>query len=54
MAYLFAIVKFQPIVIYNKSNGLLSNTINDIVFEGDNCCICSDKGVTICTLLMIY
>jgi ligand-binding sensor domain-containing protein/two-component sensor histidine kinase len=42
--------KFQPIVIYNKSNGLLSNTINDIVFEGDNCCICSDKGITLCTI----
>ena len=42
--------KFQPIVIYNKSNGLLSNTINDIVFEKDNCCICSDKGITICTI----
>lgn len=42
--------KFQPIVIYNKSNGLLSNTINDIVFNGDNCCICSDKGITTCTI----
>lgn len=42
--------KFQPIVIYNKSNGLLSNTINDIVFDGDNCCICSDKGITTCTI----
>jgi len=42
--------QFNPIVIYNKSNGLLSNTINDIVFEGNNCCICSDKGVTICTI----
>ena len=42
--------KFQPIVIYNKSNGLLSNTINDIVFEGENCCICSDKGITICSI----
>ena len=42
--------KFQPIVIYNKSNGLLSNTINDIVFDNDNCCVCSDKGITICTI----
>ena len=42
--------KFQPKVIYNKSNGLLSNTINDIVFNGDNCCICSDKGITTCTI----
>lgn len=42
--------KFNPIVIFNKSNGLLSNTINDIVFKGDNCCICSDKGITICSI----
>lgn len=42
--------KFNPIVVYNKSNGLLSNTINDIVFEGNNCCICSDKGITLCTI----
>ena len=42
--------KFQPIVIYNKSNGLLSNTINDVVFNGNNCCICSDKGITICAI----
>lgn len=40
---------FKPIVIYNKSNGLLSNTINDIVFDGNNCCICSDKGITLCS-----
>lgn len=38
---------FRPIVIYNKSNGLLSNTINDVFFDGDICCICSDRGVTI-------
>lgn len=42
--------KFNPIVIYNKSNGLLSNTINDIVFDNDNCCVCSDKGITLCTI----
>lgn len=42
--------KFQPIVIYNKSNGLLSNTINDIVFNDNKCCICSDKGITLCTI----
>jgi two-component sensor histidine kinase len=42
--------KFNPIVIYNKSNGLLSNTINDIVFKDNECCICSDKGITLCTI----
>lgn len=42
--------KFNPIVVYNKSNGLLSNTINDIVFNGNNCCICTNKGITLCTI----
>ncbi len=42
--------QFNPIVIYNKTNGLLSNTINDIVFNGNNCCICTDKGITTCTI----
>lgn len=42
--------KFNPIVIYNKSNGLLSNTINDVVFNENNCCICSDKGITLCSI----
>lgn len=42
--------KFNPIVVYNKSNGLLSNTINDIVFNGNNCCICTNKGITLCSI----
>ncbi len=42
--------KMRPIVIYNKSNGLLSNSINDIVFKGDNCCIGTNKGITICSI----
>lgn len=42
--------KFNPIAIYNKTNGLQSNTINDIVFENGNCCICSNKGITLCTI----
>lgn len=42
--------KFNPIVIYNKSNGLLSNTINDVFFDGNQCCICSDKGITVCDI----
>ncbi len=41
---------FNPLVIYNKSNGLLSNTINDVVFDGSQCCICSDKGITLCSI----
>lgn len=43
-------LNFKPIFIYNKSNGLLSNTINDIVFQGNNCSICTDKGITISRL----
>lgn len=42
--------QLNPIVIYNKSNGLLSNTINDIIFKGDMCCICTNKGITICAI----
>lgn len=42
--------KMNPIVVYNKSNGLLSNTINDIVFNGNECCICTNKGITLCTI----
>lgn len=41
---------FNPIVVYNKSNGLLSNTINDIVFKDSNCCICTNKGITLCSI----
>ena len=41
---------FNPIAIYNKTNGLQSNTINDIIFENDNCCICTNKGITICSI----
>lgn len=41
---------FNPVAIYNRSNGLLSNTINDIVFENDQCCICSNKGITLCNI----
>lgn len=38
---------FNPLVIYNKSNGLLSNSINDITFEDELCCISTNKGITI-------
>ena len=41
---------FNPIAIYNKTNGLQSNTINDIVFDNDNCCICTNKGTTLCSI----
>ncbi len=42
--------KFNPIAIYNKSNGLLSNTINDVIFKDTNCCICTNKGITLCSI----
>ncbi len=42
--------KFNPIVIFNKTNGLLSNTINDIVFNNKQCCICTNKGITLCNV----
>lgn len=42
--------QFNPVVIYNKSNGLLSNTINDIAFKGNLCCICTNKGITISSI----
>lgn len=42
--------KLNPIVIYNKSNGLLSNSVNDIIFDGDDCCICTNKGITVCSI----
>ncbi len=41
---------FNPIAIYNKTNGLQSNTINDIVFDSNNCCICTNKGTTLCSI----
>ncbi|MES2133654.1 MAG: histidine kinase [Bacteroidota bacterium] len=46
--------KMEPIVVYNKSNGLLSNSINDIVFKGDNCCICTNKGITVFSIANLF
>ena len=40
----------QPLAVYNKSNGLLSNSVNDIIFEQDKCCICTNKGITLCSI----
>jgi ligand-binding sensor domain-containing protein/two-component sensor histidine kinase len=37
----------NPITKYNKSNGLLSNTINDVVFNGPIACIATDRGISI-------
>ena len=37
----------QPITKYSKTSGLLSNTINDIVFNGQTACIATDRGISI-------
>ncbi len=43
--------QFNPITIFNKTNGLLSNIINDVVFSNDStCCICTNKGITLCSI----
>lgn len=37
----------KPLTEFNKSCGLLSNSINDISFENDRVCIGTDKGISI-------
>lgn len=37
----------NPITKYSKSCGLLSNTINDVVFNGQTACIATDRGISI-------
>ncbi len=37
----------NPITKYNKSSGLLSNTINDVIFSGATACIATDRGISI-------
>jgi len=37
----------EPIKILNKSTGLLSNSINDIVFNAETVCFCTARGVAI-------
>lgn len=37
----------NPITKYNKSSGLLSNTINDVIFNGSTACIATDRGISI-------
>lgn len=38
---------FNPIKIFNKSNGLLSNYVNDISFNDDYACISTSKGISV-------
>lgn len=37
----------NPIKIFNKSNGLLSNYVNDIAFNDEYACISTSKGISI-------
>ena len=46
--------QFNPLIIYNKSNGLQSNTINDIEFNDTSCCISTDKGITLCSINNLF
>jgi len=40
-------MNLEPITKYSKSSGLLSNTINDIVFGNNTACIATDRGISI-------
>jgi ligand-binding sensor domain-containing protein/two-component sensor histidine kinase len=40
----------NPITKYSKSGGLLSNTINDVVFNGQIACIATDRGISIANI----
>lgn len=42
-------MELYPITKYSKSGGLLSNTINDVVFSGQTACIATDRGISITT-----
>jgi len=39
--------QFNPVVIYNKATGLLSNSVNDVDFDGSAVCIATDKGISL-------
>lgn len=38
--------QLNPITVYNKATGLMSNSINDIWFDENKACIATDKGVS--------
>jgi ligand-binding sensor domain-containing protein/two-component sensor histidine kinase len=40
-------MNLDPITMYSKSSGLLSNTINDITFNENTACIATDRGISI-------
>jgi ligand-binding sensor domain-containing protein/two-component sensor histidine kinase len=40
-------MNLEPITKYSRSSGLLSNTINDIVFNESTACIATDRGISI-------
>ncbi len=42
--------QFNPLMVYNKSNGLLSNSINDITFDNNIACIATGNGISFSNL----
>lgn len=40
-------LQLNPISVFNKSSGLLSNTINDIEFDERKACIATDRGISV-------
>jgi sensor histidine kinase YesM/ligand-binding sensor domain-containing protein len=42
--------KLEPIKILNKSTGLQSNSVNDIVFNAEYVCFSTARGVAICSI----
>lgn len=42
--------QFNPLMVYNKSNGLLSNSINDIAFDNGEACIATGNGISFSNL----
>ncbi len=39
--------QFNPVVVYNKASGLMSNSVNDIDFNDTKVCIATDKGISV-------
>lgn len=39
--------QFNPLTVFNKSCGLMSNTINDVAFDKKSACIATDRGISI-------
>ncbi|MGZ3883240.1 MAG: histidine kinase [Bacteroidia bacterium] len=42
-------IMHSPKMVFNKSNGLLSNSINDVEFHDDVVCIATNRGISVST-----